>query len=219
MSIFPGSDAPSSTTAMATARRAWRRLVHQWCCLPPKRAEPRRRILAIKARMLSAEAAMVPTPATTDGLQMTTVPTTPVPDPGRHPDVVWVSHSVGIAQSQEIGVTLTEREYRRYLQRLDDCKGEGWSDLWLAMAGMGGGLSVAALVTAIALPSSMPSADKDVLWMLTVLGGVIFGLCLIAYFTQRHRQGEKINDLKTDMEMHVGQRTNGHGCGSCEGTV
>jgi hypothetical protein len=80
------------------------------------------------------------------------------------------------------------------------------------MAGVGGGLSTAALVTASALPSGTSSADKVVLWMLTVLGGVIFILCLVAYFTQRHRQGEKISDLKADMEMYISKRTNAPDC-------
>jgi hypothetical protein len=124
--------------------------------------------------------------------------------PEQGSNVVWVNRAVGIAQSQESGVTLTEREYKRYIERLDGCKPHGWSDLWLAGAGIGGGLSGAAVVTAIALPSSTPAADKDILWMLTILGGLMLVLCLIAYFTQRSHHTKEIEELKKDLQMQIG---------------
>jgi hypothetical protein len=126
------------------------------------------------------------------------------PAPEQDSNVVWVNRAVGIAQSQESGVTLTEREYKRYIERLDGCKPHGWSDLWLAGAGIGGGLSGAAVVTAIALPSSTPAADKDILWMLTILGGVMLVLCLIAYVTQRSHHTKEIEELKKDLQMQIG---------------
>lgn len=119
-------------------------------------------------------------------------------------DVVWVNRPVSIVQSQESGVTLTEREYKRYIERLDGCKPHGWSDLWLAVAGIGGGLSAAAVVALIALPSNTPAAGRDVLGMLALLGAVILVLCLIAYFSQRCRLAEEIDDLKKDFQMQIG---------------
>jgi hypothetical protein len=124
--------------------------------------------------------------------------------PEQDSDVVWVNRAVGIVQSQESGVTLTEREYKRYIERLDGCKPHGWSDLWLAVAGIGGGLSAAAVVALIALPSNTPAAGKDVLGMLALLGAVMLGLCLIAYFSQRSRLAEEIDDLKKDFQMQIG---------------
>jgi hypothetical protein len=123
--------------------------------------------------------------------------------PEQGSNVVWVNRAVSIAQSQESGVTITEREYKRYIERLDRCKPRGWSDLWLAVAGIGGGLSGAAVVTTIALPSNTPAAGKDILWMLTLLGAVMLVLCLIAYFSQRSRHTEEIDDLKKDFQMQI----------------
>ena len=116
---------------------------------------------------------------------------------------MWVTRAVGIVQSHETGVTITEREYKRYIERLDGCKLRGWSDLWLAVSGIGAGLSGAAIVTVIALPSATPAADKDILWMLSVLGAVMMVLCLVAYFTQRHHHAEQIDELKKDLQMQV----------------
>jgi len=118
--------------------------------------------------------------------------------------VVRVNHTVSIMPSQELGVTLTEREYKHYIERLDGCKPHGWSDLWLAAAGIGGGLSGAALVTAIALPPDTPAAEKSILWMLILLGAVILVLCLIAYFSQRSHYAKEIDDLKKDFQMQIG---------------
>lgn len=128
--------------------------------------------------------------------------TTSAPEQGSK--VVRVNRTVSIVQSQESGVTLTEREYKRYIEKLDDCKPHGWSDLWLAVAGIGGGLSGAAVVTAIALPSNASAAEKDILWMLTLLGAVMLALCLIAYFSQRSHHAEEIDDLKKDFQMQIG---------------
>lgn len=124
--------------------------------------------------------------------------------PEQGSNVVWVNRAVSIAQSQESGVTTTEREYKRYIERLDRCKPHGWSDLWLAVAGIGGGLSGAAIVTTVALPSSTPAAGKDILWMLTFLGAVMLVLCLMAYFSQRLHHAEEIDDLKKDFQMQIG---------------
>jgi hypothetical protein len=128
--------------------------------------------------------------------------TTSAPEQGS--DLVWVNRAVSIMQSQESGVTLTEREYKRYIERLEGCKPHGWSDLWLAVAGIGGGLCAAAVVALIALPSNTPAAGKEVLGMLAVLGAVMLVLCLIAYFSQRSHLSEEIDGLKKDFQMQIG---------------
>lgn len=120
------------------------------------------------------------------------------------PEVAYISQGYTVRQSQEPGVVISERHYRRYIERLDGCRARGWSDLWLAGTGIGGGLAAAALVTVLVLPSTVPSADKAVLWMLMVVGIVMSGLCLGAYLTQRHERDKEINELKRDLELHQG---------------
>jgi hypothetical protein len=119
--------------------------------------------------------------------------------------VILVTQELSVKQIQEPGVLISKRQYIRYLERLESCKPHGWSDFWLAGAGIGGGLATAALVTALALPSTVPATDKDILWMLVVLGGIVLVLCLLAYFTQRHHHEEDIDSLKNDLEMHLGE--------------
>jgi hypothetical protein len=123
------------------------------------------------------------------------------PDPG----VVLVTQELSIRQSQEPGVLIGKRLYSRYLERMEDCKSHGWSDFWLAAAGIGGGLATAALVAALALPSTVPATDKDILWMLVILGGIVLILCLLAYFTQRYHHEKEIDSLKKDLEIYLGE--------------
>lgn len=103
--------------------------------------------------------------------------TAPRPDSGSN--VVMVNRGVAVRQSQETGVTLTDREYQRYLDCLEHCQPQGWADLWLAVTGIGGGLAISAWVTVVVLPSSTSPADKDILRMLVVLGALVLVLSLV----------------------------------------
>ena len=119
-------------------------------------------------------------------------------------NVVQVSNTLDVAESREPGVLIRKREYERLVERVGGCRPSGWGDLWLAVAGIGGGLAAAALVTVIALPASVPGGDEDILWMLVLLGCIVLALCLAAYCGQRHHHGQEISDLKKDLEMYMG---------------
>ncbi len=97
-----------------------------------------------------------------------------------------------VLESHELAVLISERQFTRYLQRLDVCRRSPWSDIWLACGGIGGGLTAAAVVTVIALPQTVPWSDKVILWMLALLGGIALMLCMITYFTQRAKEAERL---------------------------
>ena len=128
------------------------------------------------------------------------------PDTPSGSNVVAVNNAMMVRESQEPGVLINARQYKRYLDRLEDCTPSGWSDLWLALTGIGGGLAITAFVTRLTLPSTAAATPKTVTLMLTVLGVVCFILCIIGYLTQRQQHGKEIKDLKTDLEMHTGPR-------------
>lgn len=128
------------------------------------------------------------------------------PDTPSGSNVVVVNNAMMVRESQEPGVLINARQYKRYLDRLEDCIPSGWSDLWLALTGIGGGLAITAFVTRLTLPSTASATPKMVTLMLTVLGVVCFILCIIGYLTQRQQHGKDIKDLKTDLEIHAGPR-------------
>lgn len=121
------------------------------------------------------------------------------------PNTVTVQNATTVQESREPGVLIGARQYRRYLERLGGCTPSGWADLWLALAGLGGGLAITALVTRLTLPSTATATEKAVLLMMTILGVVCVVLCMIGYFTQRQQRGKEIRELKTDFEMHAEQ--------------
>lgn len=120
------------------------------------------------------------------------------------PELAYVNQGYSVRQSREPGVLISERQYRRYIERLDRCKPGGWSEVWLAIAGAAAGVAGASLIGALSLPPTVPSATRDILWVLTGAGSVIFGLCLIAYVTRRHDYREAIDELKDDLVLHEG---------------
>lgn len=117
------------------------------------------------------------------------------------PGWAFITHDYQIRQRRELAVVISESELERLIERLKGCKPRGWSDAWLTGTGIGAGISTAALVTVLTLPSNLHSNTKIIMWMLVILGGVIFGLCLCAYSGQRHKQAEGIDELGKDLEM------------------
>ena len=81
-------------------------------------------------------------------------------------------------QNREPGVLICKRQYRRLIERLEGRKPSGWSELCLAGVGAGAALAAAALVAGLSLTAALPSAFRDILWVLTGVGGVILALCL-----------------------------------------
>lgn len=100
-------------------------------------------------------------------------------------------------------MAITHREYRRLIERLNACRPRGWADVWLVAAGAGLGLVAAALVTALSLANATPPATKTMIWMLVPIGGIVFLLSIGAYSAQRRSEGDKITELKKDMEIHT----------------
>lgn len=113
---------------------------------------------------------------------------------------VQVNHQFTIRQRKEPGMVISVRDYKRLIERLDDCKPGGWGDLWLAGVGAGVALTAAAGVAAATLPPTL-AGTKDVLWAVTVAGAVLTMVCLVAYFTQHRDRGKEIAELKKDLEM------------------
>jgi hypothetical protein len=113
---------------------------------------------------------------------------------------VQVNQQFTVRQPKELGMVISVRDYKRFIERLDGCKPGGWGDLWLAGVGAGVALTAAAGVTAAALPPTL-AGTKDVLWAVTVAGAVLTLVCLVAYFTQRRDRGKEIAELKKDLEM------------------
>lgn len=122
--------------------------------------------------------------------------------PASESSLVTVNQGMFVRERQEPGVLISERVYQHYIQRLAGCEPSGWADLWLALAGVGGGLAVAALVTYLTLPSSASAGEHDIMLMLVILGAVGLVLSVIGYFTQRQERGKDIRDLKADLELH-----------------
>ena len=119
-------------------------------------------------------------------------------------NVIRVSQSFTVRESQEPAVMIGERHYLRLIERLEGCKKTGWTDLWLAGVGAGVALGAAAGVGAWTLPA-VPAATRDILWVLTALGAVAAILCLVAYFTQCRDNGKEITELQKDLEMYAPQ--------------
>jgi len=96
---------------------------------------------------------------------------------------------------------MSVRDLDRLIERLDGCKPRSWTDLWLAGAGVGASLAIAAFVGVLTLPLT-PSATRDILWILTVTGIVILILCLAAYLSQRSRYEAEISELEKDLKLY-----------------
>jgi hypothetical protein len=123
------------------------------------------------------------------------------------PVSVSVTQRYTVPQGEEPGVVISTRDYERLIERLEGCRPGGWGELWLA--GVGGGLAVAAAtaVGALTLPPAL-TGIIDVLWAVTVAGCVITTLCLVGYLSQRRDNGREIDELRKDLEMHK-PRTDG----------
>lgn len=97
------------------------------------------------------------------------------------------------------------RQYNRLIERLDGCKQHGWADLWLAGAGAGAALAVAAFVGIWTLPQAPEPGARNVLLILMTLGALIAAICILAYLSQRRDRGKEINELKRDLQVHAGR--------------
>lgn len=124
-------------------------------------------------------------------------------EPVEDPDGLVVTNTLSVQPSQERGVVIPERQFKRLMEHLESCKPHGWVDLWLAGVGVGTALAVGALVGVLTLPSDL-SDRRVVLWVLAGAGGLMAILCLLAYLTQRRSHGEQIDELKRDFEMYIG---------------
>jgi hypothetical protein len=116
------------------------------------------------------------------------------------PASVSVTRRYTVPQGEEPGVLISARDYERLIERLEGCRPGGWGELWLA--GVGGGLAVAAAtaVGALTLPLTL-TGIINALWVVTVAGSVIMVLCLVGYLSQRRDHGREIDELKKDLEM------------------
>jgi hypothetical protein len=118
-------------------------------------------------------------------------------------DLVYVNQSYSVRQSQEPGVLIGERQYQRFIERLDDCKEHGWSELWLAAAGIAAGVAATAAISSATLPAGkLSSATRGDLKVAAISGLVVLAVCLIAYLTHRQDHGREVDHLMKDLRMY-----------------
>jgi hypothetical protein len=130
---------------------------------------------------------------------------------------VYVAQQFEGSPDPEPVAVIPIRQLDRIIERLDDCKPGGWTDLWLAGLGVGATLALGALVVALSLPSSS-SGISSVLWALTATGAVVFLLCLVAYFIQRREHNSAVGQVMRDLEIYRPEDGHDRQCGCSRGT-
>ena len=114
---------------------------------------------------------------------------------------VSISQSLIVEQKDEPAIVITKRQYDRLIQRLDEATPNGWPELWLTGAGVGGGLAAAAIAGVFTLAPT--STARGVLWTLVALGIVATVACVAAFLSLRHNHRRDMADLKRDLKMYT----------------
>jgi hypothetical protein len=118
---------------------------------------------------------------------------------------VLVDHGLTLQARKEPGVSLSRKQWDRCIEKLEAAK-EGWAPLWLAVAAMFLGVGASALVGVLLLPSSgrnqISDATRAGMWVAAVACGVLFAVCLFAYFVVRGTRDSTIDEAIKDWRIH-----------------